>query len=152
MTTTRGPITLELNGKLAPLHVKSFVYLSQRGFYDNTVFHRHANLLEPTGEGYIIQGGDALSKHAQYRELVGQGNPGYSVPNESNSMKHDRLVIAAARTDDPDSAGSQFYITQNAVPFLDEMRYTVFGRVVSGQENALKLRAEDVIKRVEVLK
>jgi cyclophilin family peptidyl-prolyl cis-trans isomerase len=156
LQTSSGPVTLELNGKAAPLHVKSFVYLAQRGFFNGTVFHRHADLLQgsPDGKsGFIIQGGDPLSKKAQTSQFSGQGGPGYQIPRERNSLKHDKLVIAAARTQDPDSAGSQFYITQAPVEFLDEGDgYTVFGKVVEGAANALKLTEGAEIKSVQVLK
>ena len=150
MTTNRGPITLQLDGKAAPLQVKSFVYLAQKGFYDGTVFHRHADLLGG-GKGYIIQGGDPLTKNASAVNFAGMGGPGYETPREKNSLTHQKLVIAAARTQDPDSAGSQFYITQDAVPFLDQGDgYTVFGKVVSGANAALKLTKGDTLQRVKV--
>jgi cyclophilin family peptidyl-prolyl cis-trans isomerase len=150
METSRGAITLELDGKAAPLHVKSFAYLAQQGFYNNTRFHRHADLLG-NGEGWIIQGGDPLTKSAETREYSGVGGPGYMIPRERNSLTHKKLVIAMARTSNPDSAGSQFYITQAPVSFLDEgAGYTVFGAVVDGADNALKLTKDDEIKSVTV--
>ena len=151
VTTNKGSFTLQLNAKEAPLHTKSFVYLAKRGFYDGTIFHRFADL---TGQGgNIIQGGDPLSKSAETRQYAGQGGPGYEVPREHNKLTHEKLVIAMARSSDPDSAGSQFYITQAAVPFLDEGDgYTVFGKVVSGDDVAMKLRQDDSIKKIEVLK
>jgi peptidyl-prolyl cis-trans isomerase B (cyclophilin B) len=154
LETSKGPITVELNGKEAPLHVKSFLYLSKRGYFNGTRFHRFADLMEGSGQGpgRIIQGGDPLSKKEETRAEAGTGGPGYQIPRERNALKHDRLVIAAARTQDPDSAGSQFYITQDPVYFLDEGDgYTVFGKVVEGQANALKLRQNDVLKRATVL-
>lgn len=151
LDTSQGPITLELNAKAAPLQVKSFVYLSQLGFYNGVTFHRYADLLG-NGQGYIIQGGDPLTKNPATAQYAGGGGPGYQIPRERNALKHDKLVIAAARTQDPDSAGSQFYITQNPVYFLDEGDgYTVFGKVIGGSENALKLRQDDTIKSVTVL-
>ncbi len=151
VTTSKGSFTLQLNAKEAPLHTKSFVYLAKRGFYDGTVFHRFADL---TGAGgNIIQGGDPLSKTAATRQYAGMGGPGYEVPRENNKLKHEKLVIAMARSQDPDSAGSQFYITQAAVPFLDDGDgYTVFGKVVSGDDVAMKLRQDDSIKKIELLK
>jgi cyclophilin family peptidyl-prolyl cis-trans isomerase len=158
MVTSKGPIVLALNGKAAPHHVRSFVYLSRRGFYNGTIFHRHADL---TGQqGFIIQGGDPLTRNPQTLKALtdagggpGIGGPGYQVPRERNNLKHDKLVIAAARSQDPDSAGSQFYITQAPVYFLDEGDgYTVFGKVVEGAANALKLAQDDKVTRVEVLK
>ena len=144
MQTNKGPITLELNGKEAPLHVKSFVYLANRGFFDGTVFHRHI-------ANYIIQGGDPLTKSPETAEFAGNGGPGYQIPRERNALTHQKLVIAAARTPDPDSAGSQFYIAQDDIPFLDEGDgYTVFGKVVAGGETALKLTQGDKVQKVTV--
>ena len=150
MQTSRGPITLELDGKAAPLHVKSFLYLAGKGFYDGTIFHRHQDLTED-GKGFIVQGGDPLSKIPQAVGLEGRGGPGYEIPRENNKLTHQKLVIAAARTPDPNSAGSQFYITQGAVPFLDEGDgYTVFGKVVAGQDVALKLTKGDKLQGIKV--
>ena len=152
LETSRGPITLQLDFKAAPLHVRSFLYLSGKGFYNGTPFHRYADLLG-NGQGYIIQGGDPFSKSQDTREAAGIGSPGYTIPREYNDLKHDKLVIAAARSKEPDSAGSQFYITQNPVSFLDDGDgYTVFGKVVKGQDAALKLRRGDVIKSIKIEK
>jgi cyclophilin family peptidyl-prolyl cis-trans isomerase len=146
METSKGNITVELNGEAAPLHVKSFLYLANRDFYNGTVFHRY----EP---GFVIQGGDPLSKNEATKEYAGMGGPGYQVPRERNSLKHEKMVIAAARSQDPNSAGSQFYFTLEPAPFLDEGDgYTVFGKVVSGQDVVAKLRAGDKLKKVEVQK
>jgi cyclophilin family peptidyl-prolyl cis-trans isomerase len=152
MHTSKGDITVELNGEAAPLHVKSFLYLVKRGFYNGTVFHRFADLLEGSGQpgkGRIIQGGDPLTKTPTLKEYFGAGGPGYQVPREHNALKHGKMVIAAARSQDPDSAGSQFYFTLDPVPFLDEGDgYTVFGKVLSGQDVVLKLRADDKLNKV----
>ena len=149
LETSQGAITLELNSKAAPLHVRSFVYLVNKGFYNGVSFHRFADL---TGDGgNIIQGGDPLSKSAETRQFAGVGGPGYKIPLEISDLKHDALTIAAARSSDPDSAGSQFYICQAPVHFLDG-QYTVFGKVVAGQDAALKLRQDDTIKSARVLK
>ena len=80
----------------------------------------------------------------------GLGGPGYNVPLETSDLKHDKLVIAAARSNDPDSAGSQFYITQGATHFLDG-QYTVFGKVVEGGDVALKLQQDDKLISAKVL-
>jgi cyclophilin family peptidyl-prolyl cis-trans isomerase len=156
LVTSKGPITLELNGKEAPLHVKSFLYLAGQGFYNGVQFHRYANLMEgsPDGKtGWIIQGGDPLSKDAATRQYSGIGGPGYQIPRERNKLKHTSYVIAAARSQDPDSAGSQFYFTIDPVPFLDEGDgYTVFGKIVEGQANVKKLRKDDSIKSDTILK
>lgn len=153
LSTSKGEIGVELNGEAAPLQVKSFLYLAKRGFYNGTTFHRFADLLEGSGQGTgrIIQGGDPLSKNAATKEYSGMGGPGYQVPREHNSLKHDKFIIAAARSQDPDSAGSQFYFTLDPVSFLDEGEgYTVFGKVVSGQDVVLKLRANDKLNKIQV--
>lgn len=146
LATSKGPITVELNGKAAPLHVKGFLYLSQKGFYNGTRFHRY----EP---GFVIQGGDPLTKDPKMEEYFGQGGPGYQVPREYNQATHEQFVLAAARTQDPNSAGSQFYFTLEAAPHLDQGDgYTVYGKVVEGQANVLKLRAGDELRTVTVIK
>ena len=150
LETSRGNIEVQLNGKAAPLHVKSFLYLSGRGFYNGTKFHRY----EP---GFVIQGGDPLTKNAATAEFAGTGGPGYEVPREYNSLKHDVMVLAAARSADPNSAGSQFYFTLVNVPFLDKEQaqdgvgYTVYGKVLNGKDVVMKLRADDVLKKVVIL-
>jgi cyclophilin family peptidyl-prolyl cis-trans isomerase len=158
LTTTKGDIILQLDEKAAPLHVKSFLYLVSKGFYDGTVFHRHADLLG-NGKGFIIQGGDPLTKDPRTIPFAGSGGPGYQIPREHNDLKHDQLVIAAARTQDPNSAGSQFYITQGPVYFLDQGDgYTVFGKVITtkdkkiSDEPAMKLTQNDRITKAEVIK
>jgi len=152
LQTTKGPITLELYKQSAPLQVRSFVYLTKRGFYNGIRFHRRANLLESTGGiGFIIQGGDPSTKVPALSQFAGQGGPGYETPLEISKLKHDKFALAAARTSDPDSAGSQFYICQDPVHFLDK-GYTVFGRVVGGQRAALALREGDTIKSARVVK
>ena len=143
-STSKGDITVELNGKAAPLHVKSFLYLAQKGYFNGTTFHRFADLSGGVGQpARIIQGGDPLTKSTEYRALAGSGGPGYAIPREYNSLKHSAMVLAMARTGDPDSAGSQFYFTLDATPFLDKENsadgfgYTVFGKVIQGQSVVL---------------
>ncbi len=149
MQTTAGKFTLELDATKAPLAVKSFIYLAGKGFYDGTHFHRQADL-SGDGKGQIIQGGDPLSADAKTNDFAGLGGPGYNVPLEISDLKHDRYVIAAARAQDPDSAGSQFYITQGEDHFLDG-QYTVFGKIVDGKEIAAKLALGDTLSAVKVL-
>ena len=151
MKTNRGPITLELDGKAAPLHVKSVLYLASKNFYDGIIFHRHADLSED-GKSFIIQGGDPLTKYPDAARMFGRGGPSYVIPRERNALTHEKMVIAAARNGgDPDSASSQFYITQDAVPRLDEGDgYTVFGKVVVGKDVAQKLTEGDKILSVKV--
>jgi cyclophilin family peptidyl-prolyl cis-trans isomerase len=154
LKTSKGDVTIELNTGEAPLHTKSFYYLARKGFFDGTVFHRYADLLQgaPGGKtGFIIQGGDPFTRSAATSSMAGGGGPGYQIPREHNHLTHQKLVIAAARTADPNSAGSQFYITQDAVPFLDEGDgYTVFGKIVKGADHALALRKGDVIHKAVV--
>jgi len=154
-TSSKGTFKVQLNGEEAPLQVKSFVYLAQKGFYNGTIFHRFADLLEGSGmaaKGRIIQGGDPLTKDADLKQFWGAGGPGYQVPREHNNLTHKAFVIAAARSNDPDSAGSQFYFTDDPVSFLDDGDgYTVFGKVLSGKDVVSKLRAGDKLNKVEVL-
>ena len=150
MKTSRGPITLELDGKAAPLHVKSFLYLAGKGFYNGTAFHRHEDL-SGGGQGFIVQGGDPLTAIPEAAGFAGKGGPGYETPRERNKLTHEKLIIAAARTPDPDSAGSQFYITQGPVLRLDEGDgYTVFGKVVAGKDVAMKLTKGDKLQGIKV--
>lgn len=150
--TSKGNITVELNGKEAPLHTKSFLHLTKIGFYDATTFHRFAGLLGGD-QGRIVQGGDPFTKVESTRKFAGQGGPGYEVPRERNNLKHTAMVLAAARSSDPNSAGSQFYFTLDPVSFLDEgAGYTVFGKVVEGKDVVLKLKQGDALKKVTVAK
>jgi peptidyl-prolyl cis-trans isomerase B (cyclophilin B) len=132
LKTTKGPIVIELFEDTAPQHAKSFRSLEEKGFYDGTYFHRLI-------EDFVIQGGDPNTKNDNEMD-DGKGGPGYTVPNESSSVhKHKRGSVAAARTQDPDSAGSQFYIALRALPQLDQMKYTVFGEVVYGMDTVNKI-------------
>jgi len=116
--TTGGKIEFELYPKEAPLHVNSFVFLSREGFYNGVIFHRVI-------PGFMIQGGDP--------DGTGSGGPGYKVKAEFNDRKHVRGVLSAARTSDPNSAGSQFFIMHADSPHLDR-QYSAFGKVTSGLE------------------
>lgn len=139
-----GEITIEFFPSDAPKTVENFVKLAGQGFYDGTTFHR----VEP---GFVVQGGDPLSKtlpagHAR----LGTGDPGYKVKAEFNKQKHDRGVLAMARSQDPDSAGSQFYITLGPAHFLDG-KYTVFGKVVSGMNIVDNVKKGDKMKTVKIV-
>jgi len=123
METTAGPIVLELYPKLAPHHVNSFVFLAKEGFYDGVIFHRVI-------PGFMIQGGDPTG--------TGTGGPGYKLKAEFNDMKHDKGVLSMARTNDPNSAGSQFFLMHEDSPFLDR-QYTAFGMITSGIETVDKI-------------
>jgi len=125
-----GDIVLHFYHDVAPGHVKNFVDLARKGFYNGTTFHRVI-------PGFMIQGGDPNSKNAD-RNMHGMGGPGYKVKAEFNSRPHKRGILSMARSNDPDSAGSQFFICVADANFLD-WKYTVFGEVVSGMDVADKV-------------
>lgn len=137
ITTDKGVIIVELYGKDAPLTVANFVKLANARFYDGLTFHR----VEP---GFVIQGGDPDGN--------GSGGPGYSIKLEiSPKLKHINGALAMARSNDPDSAGSQFYITLGAQPALDG-KYAVFGKVVKGMDVAQQIAIGDKIVSVRIQK
>jgi len=123
--TTLGNIELEFLVSKAPVHVKNFKKLAAKGFYDGTTFHRVI-------PGFMIQGGDPNTK-SDDRSTHGMGGPGYTIKAEFNSTPHTRGVLSMARSQDPDSAGSQFFVVVKDSSFLDN-QYTVFGRVTKGME------------------
>ena len=116
--TTGGKIEFELYPKEAPGHVNSFVFLAREGYYDGVIFHRVI-------PGFMIQGGDPTG--------TGSGGPGYRIKQEFNPTPHKRGILSMARTNDPNSAGSQFFLMHQDSPFLDN-QYTVFGNITSGIE------------------
>jgi dolichyl-diphosphooligosaccharide--protein glycosyltransferase len=123
--TTQGPIKIEFYPDVAPNHVKNFQDLARKGFYDGVVFHR----IVP---GFVIQAGDPNTKNDNSsRDTWGTGGPGYTINQEFNSIPHERGILSMARTNDPNSAGSQFFIVLNDSKFLDN-QYTVFGKVTEG--------------------
>jgi len=123
--TNMGTIKLRLFVDKAPNHAKNFVYLAKKGFYDNTKFHRVIN-------GFMIQGGDPNTKPGGEKNgPAGTGGPGYYVKNEFNDTAHVKGILSMARSMDPDSAGSQFFIVHEPAAHLDG-KYTAFGRVTSG--------------------
>ena len=119
-----GVIVLELFPDLAPQSVRNFVYLARDGYYDGKKFHRIM-------KNFMIQGGDPRG--------TGTGGPGYAISGEfeengfANGLKHTRGVLSMARSNDYDSAGSQFFIMHGDNPGLDG-KYAAFGRVVSGMD------------------
>lgn len=123
--TKFGDITLRFFPDIAPNHVNNFMELAEKGFYDGTTFHR----VVPK---FVIQGGDPNSKSPN-RAKHGLGGPGYNLKAEFNKKPHKRGILSMARSADPDSAGSQFFICVADAPFLDG-KYTVFGEVVKGME------------------
>ena len=142
-----GEIVLRFYPDVAPNHVKNFIKLAKEKFYDGTTFHRVI-------PGFMIQGGDSNSK-SQDRSTHGMGGPGHRVKAEFNSKPHKRGVLSMARTNDPDSAGSQFFICVADANFLD-WQYTAFGEVVSGMDLADKIVAvkrdgrDNPLERVEM--
>jgi len=128
LKTKFGEMEIVLFPDLAPKHVESFLKLAKSGFYNGTIFHR----ILP---GFMIQGGDPLTKDPANRNKYGTGGPGYTVPAEFSKVVHEKGILSAARTQDPNSAGSQFFIMVDKAPHLDG-QYTVFGEVVKGVEVA----------------
>ena len=123
METNFGNMEIELYWKETPKTSESFLYLVNKGFYDGLTFHR----VIPQ---FVIQGGDP--------EGTGRGGPGYNIPDETSPIKHTYGCVAMAKTNEPNSAGSQFYICMKDLPNLDG-KYTVFGKVIKGMETAEKI-------------
>jgi peptidyl-prolyl cis-trans isomerase B (cyclophilin B) len=130
-----GDIVIEFYPADAPKTVDNFVKLAKKGFYDGVVFHRRE-------ENFVIQGGDPKGN--------GTGGPGYTIPAEFNKQKHVRGAVAMARTQDPNSAGSQFYICLAPANFLDG-QYTVFGIVTKGMDVVDKVKVGDKMKTVKIV-
>jgi peptidyl-prolyl cis-trans isomerase B (cyclophilin B) len=130
--TRFGEIELEFLPDKAPGHVKNFIDLARKGFYDGTTFHRVI-------PGFMIQGGDPNTRDPNAaRDRHGTGGPGYQIKAEFNDTPHKRGVVSMARSQNPDSAGSQFFICVAEASFLDR-QYSAFGRVVRGMEAADKI-------------
>jgi peptidyl-prolyl cis-trans isomerase B (cyclophilin B) len=129
LTTNHGPIKLEFFPELAPGHVKNFLGLAKIGFYDGLTFHRVIN-------GFMIQGGCPLGS--------GSGSGGYTIKAEFNSTKHNAGILSMARSSEPDSAGTQFFICHEAANFLDG-KYTAFGKVVDKP-------SQDVVNKIAITK
>ncbi len=128
--TTLGTIELGFFEEEAPGHVKNFKDLANKGFYNGTTFHRVI-------PGFMIQGGDPNSK-SENRATHGTGGPGYTIDAEFNAIPHERGVLSMARSQDPNSAGSQFFIVVKDANFLDG-QYTAFGKVLNGMDVADKI-------------
>ena len=148
MVTTRGVILIKLFPKDAPVSVANFERLVKKGFYNGLTFHRITDLDPPT-PSKIVQGGDPAGN--------GSGGPGYTIKGEfksngvNNPLTHIAGAVAMARTQAPDSAGSQFYICVNPVHFLDN-NYAVFGQVIKGLDVAGKLQVGDKMTKVTLAK
>ena len=130
--TSVGDMTVEFWPDVAPRTVENFLKLSREGFYEGTCFHRII-------KGFMIQGGCPNSKRGA-RGQPGTGGPGYQVKAEFNNRSHVRGVLSMARSSDPDSAGSQFFICHGAAPFLNN-KYTAFGKLVEGADVLDKIAA-----------
>jgi len=128
--TTFGNMELKFFPDVAPIHVNNFIELAKKGFYDGTTFHRVI-------PNFMIQGGDPNSKSPD-KSKQGMGGPGYTVKAEFSEKPHKRGTLSMARAQDPDSAGSQFFICVADASFLNK-KYTVFGEVVSGMDVADKI-------------
>ena len=121
--TNLGDMVVEFFPDKAPGHVENFVKLAGDGFYDGTLFHRVI-------AGFMIQGGDPNTKSAS-KSAWGTGGPGYAIKAEFNDTHHERGILSMARSQNPDSAGSQFFICHGEAAFLDR-QYTAFGRLTDG--------------------
>ena len=157
--TNKGDITVELSGTDAPIHVGNFVELAQKGFYDGLKFHRY----EP---GFVIQGGCPNSRDYSSEELArgvqdrtrgipGTGGPGHCIKGEwktNPNNRHEDGTLAMARSQIPDSAGSQFYFCLGPQSFLDA-NYTVFGNTLDAESLSVihSLAKGDVIESVEII-
>lgn len=139
MTTNLGTMVIEFFPEKAPLHCAAFKRLVNAGFYNCTKFHRLI-------KDFVVQGGDILSRDADPQN-DGTGNPGYTLPAEFNETPHDKGILSMARTSDPNSAGSQFFIclTRARTASLDG-KYTVFGRVIEGMEVLDKINALETVQ------
>jgi peptidyl-prolyl cis-trans isomerase B (cyclophilin B) len=126
ITTTEGTMVVEFWTDAAPNTIANFKKLANSGFYDGTAFHRVI-------KGFMIQGGDPLTKDPSKEDAWGTGGPGYQIKAEFNEHSHVRGVISMARSNDPDSAGSQFFICHGDPTFLDH-QYTTFGKLIKGDD------------------
>jgi len=126
ISTTEGEMVVEFWTDVAPKTVENFKKLAKDGFYDGTAFHRVI-------KGFMIQGGDPLTKNAKDESRWGTGDPGYKIKAEFNKRPHKRGVLSMARSNHPDSAGSQFFICHGDPSFLDG-QYTTFGQLIKGND------------------
>jgi peptidyl-prolyl cis-trans isomerase B (cyclophilin B) len=124
ITTSEGVMVVEFYPDVAPNHVANFKKLARSGFYDGTAFHRVI-------PGFMIQGGDPNTKNDSAKDTWGMGGPGYTINAEFNARHHARGILSMARTSDPNSAGSQFFICHADAGNLDG-QYTVFGNLIKG--------------------
>ena len=124
--TTEGEMVIEFWPEVAPKTVENFKALAKQGLYDGTCFHRVI-------KDFMIQGGDPLTKDPTKEAAWGTGDPGYKIKAEFNNRSHTRGVLSMARSNDPNSAGSQFFICHGDPTFLDH-QYTTFGKLIKGDD------------------
>ena len=136
--TNEGDMVVQFWTDAAPKTIENFKKLARQGFYDGTIFHRIV-------KEFMIQGGDPNSKDPAKENSYGQGGPGYQIKAEFNDHPHDPGVISMARSSDPDSAGSQFFICLAPVHRLDH-QYTTFGKLIKGQDVLEKIGEIPVTK------
>jgi peptidyl-prolyl cis-trans isomerase B (cyclophilin B) len=149
ITTSEGVMVVEFYPDVAPNHVANFKKLAKSGFYDGTAFHRVI-------PGFMIQGGDPNTKDDSNKAAWGMGGPGWTVKAEFNAKHHARGILSMARSSDPNSAGSQFFICHGDAGFLDH-QYTVFGNLIKGFDVLDKIATTHTeppdrpVKRVNVI-
>ena len=139
--TSEGDMVVQFWTDAAPNTIENFKKLARQGFYDGTMFHRIV-------KEFMIQGGDPNSKDPAKENSYGQGGPGYNIKAEFNDHSHDRGVISMARSSDPDSAGSQFFICLAPVHRLDH-QYTTFGKLIKGEDVLEKIGNTPVERNVQ---
>jgi peptidyl-prolyl cis-trans isomerase B (cyclophilin B) len=122
--TSEGELVAEFWSDVAPKTVENFKKLAKSGFYDGTAFHRIM-------KGFMAQGGDPLTKDPSKEAMWGTGDPGYKIDAEFSQKKHERGVLSMARSQDPNSAGSQFFLCFGPATALDG-KYTAFGKIIKG--------------------
>ncbi|MBU6411106.1 MAG: peptidylprolyl isomerase [Verrucomicrobia bacterium] len=137
INTTDGTMVIAFWPEAAPNTVANFIKLAEQGFYDGTCFHRII-------KGFMIQGGDPLTKDPSKKAAWGTGSPGYTIKAEFNNHSHQFGVISMARGPDPDSAGSQFFICDGNASFLDH-QYTAFGHLIEGADVLRKIADTPVV-------
>lgn len=131
ISTSEGDITIGFRSDRAPGTVENFKKLAKAGFYNGTAFHRIV-------KGFMIQGGDPLTKDLTKQNQWGTGGPGYMIKAEFNDILHVRGTVSMARSANPDSAGSQFFICDGTAAFLDG-KYTAFAQVLKGDDVLTKI-------------
>ena len=146
--TSEGEMVAEFWTDVAPKTVENFKKLARQGFYDGTAFHRVI-------KGFMIQGGDPLTKDESKQSRWGTGDPGYKIKAEFNEKPHIRGVLSMARSQDPNSAGSQFFICHATAKSLDR-QYTTFGKLIKGDDVLEKIAttptaaADRPVKRMNI--